>query len=255
MKTGFKKLDEIVKIKQGDLVLLAGTASVGKTSFVLNVLNNIAINDKKSVLFFSLECSKESVLAKIASIAGVIEAPNILDLNDFDSLKVKKISEKIDKKSIYIDDTSGISIKEICEKSKNIKKEKDISCVIIDYLELISYGESKNLSKITETNNILSNLKNLAQELNILVLVTSYISHKKIYHKKNHVSTLEDLTSNNIDYEKYADIILLLHREECFDESTKRKNIADIIIAKKQVNISESIELKWIPKHFRFCDL
>ncbi len=98
MKTGFKKLDEIVKIKQGDLVLLAGTASVGKTSFVLNVLNNIAINDKKSVLFFSLECSKESVLAKIASITGVIETPNILDLNDFDSLKAKKISEKIDKK-------------------------------------------------------------------------------------------------------------------------------------------------------------
>ncbi len=65
-----------------------------------------------------------------------------------------------------------------------MKKEKDISCVIIDYLELISYGESKNLSKITETNNILSNLKNLAQELNIPVLVTSYISHKKIYHKK-----------------------------------------------------------------------
>ncbi len=223
MKTGFQKLDKIVKIKQGDLVLLAGTASVGKTSFVLNVLNNIAINDKKSVLFFSLECSKESGLAKIDSIAGVIEAPDILDLKDSDLLKVKKISEKIDKERIYIDDTPGISIKEICEKSKNMKKEKDIACVIIDYLELISYGESKNLSKITETNNILSNLKNLAQELNIPILVTSYISLRKIYHRKNHVPTLEDLTSNNIDYEKYADNILLLHRKIVLTNQQKEK--------------------------------
>ncbi len=251
MKTGFKKIDEMVKIKQGDLVLLAGTASVGKTSFVLNVLNNIAINDKKSALFFSLECSKESILSKIASITGEMEAPDILDLKDFDLLKVKKINEKIDKESIYIDDTPGISIKEICKKSKNMKKEKDIACVIIDYLELISYGESK----IAETNSILSNLKNLAQELNIPILVTSYISYKKVYHGKNHIPTLEDLTSNNIDYEKYTDIILLLHREDCFDKSTKRKNIADIIIAKSRENISESIELKWIPEHLRFCDL
>ena len=211
--------------------MIAGTASVGKTSFALNILNNIAINDNKSALFFSFECSKE----KITSIAGMIE--------------------KINKAQIYIDDTPAISIKEIYEKSIKMKKDKDIDCIIIDYLELISYDESKNLSKITETNNILSNLKNLAQELNIPILITSYISYKKIYNRKNNVPRVEDLSSNNIDYEKYADIILLLHREDCFGKSTKRKNIADIIIAKGGENISASIELRWIPEYLKFCDL
>ena len=217
--------------------MLAGTASVGKTSFALNILNNIAINDNKSALFFSLECCKENILAKITSIA--------------------EMTEKINKAQIYIDDTPAISIKEICEKSIKMKKDKDIDidCIIIDYLELISYGESKNLSKITETNNILSNLKNLAQELNIPILITSYISYKKIYNRRNNVPRVEDLSSNNIDYEKYADIILLLHREDCFGKSTKRKNIADIIIANGGENISASIELRWIPEYLKFCDL
>ncbi len=259
MKTGFKKLDEIIKIKGENLILLGGTASVGKTNLALNIINNIAIKDKKPVLFFSLECSKESIVNKILSIAGMIEAPSIVKeerkLEDSEFLKLNEIIREIEKAPIYIDDTPGISIKEICEKSKKIKSEKDISCIIIDYLELISFDKSKNLSRDLETNEILKNLKELAKKINVPILLTSYnISYKKIAHRENHIPKLEDLTKN-IDYEKYADIIILLHREECFDNFTPKKNIADIIIAKNTTDIKENIELAWFPQYLKFCDL
>ena len=259
MKTGFKKLDEVIKITKGDLILLGGTASVGKTNFALNIINNIAIKDKKTVLLFSLENAKESILVKIISIAGMIPVHNIVnekrDLKDSEFLKLNEITRKIEKAQIYIDDTPRISIKEIYEKSTEMKSKKDISCIIIDYLELISFDKSKSLSRDLETNEILKNLKELAQKLNIPILLTSYnISHKKIAQRENHIPKLEDL-SPNIDYEKYADIIMLLHREECFDELTKRKNIADIIIAKNKNNMKTNIELAWNSKYLKFFDL
>lgn len=259
MKTGLKKLDEIIKIKGGDLILLGGTASVGKTNLVLNILSNIAIKDKKTVLFFSLECSKESIVNKILSIAGMIPAPSIVKegrkLKDSEFLKLKEIIREIEKAPIYIDDTPGISIKEICEKSTKIKGEKDISCIIIDYLELIGFDKSKNLSRDLETNEILKNLKELAKKINVPILLTSYnIPYKRIAHRENHIPKIEDLTQN-IDYEKYADIILLLHREECFDNFTPKKNIADIIIAKNKNDMKKNIEIIWNQKYLKFFDL
>ena len=258
MKTGFKKLDEAIDIQDGNLIILGGTASVGKTNLALNIINNIAINEKKSVLFFSLECSKETIKNKIISIAGMIPAPSIVNegrnLKDSEFLKQNEIIREMEEAPIYIDDTPGISIKEICEKSTKMKNEEDISCIIIDYLELIGFDKSKNLSRDIETNEILKNLKYLAQELNIPILITSYISHAKIYRRENHIPKIEDLTQN-IDYEKYVDIILLLHREECFDEFTQKKNVADIIIAKNKNDMKASVELAWLPKYLKFCDL
>ncbi len=258
MKTGFKKLDEIIKIKGGDFILIGGTASVGKTNLALNILSNIAIKDKKAVVCFSLECSKESIVNKIISIVGMIPVPSIvdeqIDLNDSEFLKLSEITSKLDKAQIYIDDTPGISIKEICEKSIKMKTEKDISCIIVDYLELISFDRSKILSRDLETNEILKNLKELAKKLNIPILLTSYnIPYKKIAHRENHIPKLEDLTQN-IDYKKYADIIILLHRKECFDKFTQKKNVVDIIIAKNKNDMKTTIELAWNPKYLKFCD-
>ncbi len=259
MKTGFKKLDEVIDMQDGNLIILGGTASVGKTNLALNIINNIAINEKKSVLFFSLECSKETIKNKIISIAGMIQAPNILDISkkieakDVASSKLQETIKKIEEAPIYIDDTPGISSKEICKKSMKI--EKDISCIIIDYLQLMSYDKNKNLSRDLETKEILKDLKELAQTLNIPILLISYISHAKIYRRENHVPTLEDLTLNNMGYEKYVDIILLLHREECFDEFTQKKNVADIIIAKSKNDMKTNVELAWLPKYLKFCDI
>ena len=130
MKTGFKKLDEVVKIKKGDLILLGGTASVGKTNFALNIISNITIKDEKAVLFFSLENAKESILCKIISIAGKIPISSIVSeersLKDDEFLKLNELISEIEKSPIYVDDTPGISIKEICERSTKMKSEKDI---------------------------------------------------------------------------------------------------------------------------------
>ena len=257
MRTGFKKLDEVIDLQGGNLILLGGTSSVGKTNFALNILSNIALKDKQSVLYFSLESSKKSIENKIISIAGMLEAPDIIRIsenNAFKSIIPSKLQENMSKAKIYIDDTPRISVEEIFEKSVKIKSENDISCIIIDYLELISFDKDPNLCKHLETNEILKKLKELAQKLNVPILLTSYISYLEITHRENHIPKLDDLNPN-IDYEKYADIILLLHREECFNESTKRKNIADIIIAKNTTNITTSIEITWNSKYLRFCDL
>lgn len=254
MKTGLKKLDEAINMEGNTLIILGGTANVGKTSLVSNIVSNVAIEDEKPVLWFSLECSKETIISKVMSCMGMIEYSKLVNM-DFSKEDINEIKQKIEKAPIYIDDTPAISISEICEKSQNMTLENNISLIVIDYLQLISYDKKEKLSRSVEINKILDRLKTLSKELNIPILLTSYISNNKIYRRENYIPTLEDLTSNNIDYEKYADIILLLHREECFDKSTKKKDVADIIIAKNTTGIKKNIELGWMPKNLKFYNL
>jgi len=141
LKTGFKELDEIITLDSNKLILVYGKPAVGKTTFALNVINNVA-NQNVPSLFFSLELSKESITNENAE-------------------------------ALFIDDTANVTIDYIEEQCRKFKQEQNIMFVVIDYLQLINYNEDMKI--------LGSKLKALAEELNVTILVLSQLSKATDY--------------------------------------------------------------------------
>ena len=256
MNTGFKDLDDVIKINGGKLIVLASRPSMGKSTFALNILNNIATKQNLPVLCFNLEASKEQIINKLISNNSMVEYSEI-QKEKIDNNIWKKIQKGISIFSdaeIYIEDTPGISIEEICEKSRKMKKEKDIQFVLIDYIHLISYDKRECLSRDQEISQISHTLKLLAEELNIPILVVSQLSRGP-EERKNHKPILEDFHASR-DLVQVADIVMFLYRDDYYNEDSEKKNIAEIIVIKNKDGIcDQTVEIATLLEYCKFASL
>lgn len=185
MKTGFINLDYVTKFEGGKLIVLGARPAMGKSTLALNIATNIALKEKLPILYFNLENSKEEIIKKIISSESMVEKAKLENgkLDDEDWKNLKESLKELRESEIYIDDNPGISIDEICEKSRKLAKEKDIKFILIDYIQLISYNKRELLSREQEISQISLRLKNLAKELDIPILVVSLIqAWYKIYY-------------------------------------------------------------------------
>ena len=218
MKTSLENLDEIIKgLNSSSLNIIAGRPSMGKSTLAFNIAVNVA--KKIPVAIFSLEMSKEYIY------------------NNF----IK--SDLLD--TILIDDTPSISITEIQEKCRRLKAEKNIGLVIIDYLQLISSDDETNREQ--EVTTLSLTLKNLAEELNVPILVTSQLSKEpdiRFKEGQDPRPRLEDLGYSS-DIIKCADTILLLYRDEYYYPNIDKKNSLEINIAKSMYGKSKILEIKF----------
>ena len=237
MKTGFKKLDEAIDMSGGKLIVLGANAGMGKTSLGLNILSNIATKEQEAVACFSLENSKDEIVKRLIAIKAMVESQKVQNMyaeqltqDDFD--RIQYGIEVLKDAKIFIDDTPAITIEEICEKARKLKLEQNIQFILIDYLELIGAKQEKESNKAIETETITKELKNLAEELNIPILLISCISSSKIKDRENKKLLL-------------ADIILLLYI----------KSTANITIVKNDSKTQEEVELAWMPEYFKFGNM
>ena len=215
MNTGFKDLDDVIKINGGKLIVLASRPSMGKSTFALNILNNIATKQNLPVLCFNLEASKEQIINKLISNNSMVKYSEI-QKEKIDNNTWKKIQEGISIFSdaeIYIEDTPGISIEEICKKSRKI-----------DYIQLVSYDKRECLSREQEVSKISNALKLLARELNIPILVVSQLSRGP-EQRENHKPVLQDFHSSG-DLAQDADVVMFLYRDDYYNEDSEKKNVA-----------------------------
>lgn len=185
MERELEKIDEIINLDENKLVVLAGRPSSGKTSLALK----IATNKNISTAIFSLEMSKETMLNKM----------------EFTS-------------NIFINDTAGISINKICEEVKKMKKENNIKLVIIDYLQLIAYNRTNDITEISAM------LKSLVEELNITIIIISQLS-KAVDERDDKRPTLEDFKQSKSIVQK-ANTVMALYKKE-------HKGNTEIIVLKK----------------------
>ena len=217
MKIRFKDLDSNIKLNNGELIVIASRPSTGKTTFALNILSHIAIKEKKGVLFFSLEDSKENITKRL--IISNSMAP------------------------IYLSCDAPLSIDDICKKAKKMKQEKNIEAIIIDYIQLIKFDKKKLLSRDDEMTEILRRLKVLAKELDILVFVTSQLSRAS-KERNNPEPIIDDFSSSKYGITKYADIILFLYRDLDYTENENK-------IYLKIENSKETIKEKCYDKAYQ----
>lgn len=256
IESGFIDLDsKISGLNPSDLIIVAARPAMGKSAFVLNIANFVAMHMKTPVMIFSLEMSKEQMVSRILSSESEIDSMKLRNAN-FDSedwLKLGETSGKLSDVPLYIDDTPGLSASELRAKCRKAKLEKNIGLVIIDYLQLMESKTRGNSSRQQEISDISRSLKILAKELKVPVIALSQLS-RATESRTDHRPMLSDLRESGA-IEQDADIVMFLHREDYYDPETEKKNVAEVIIAKNRNGETGTVELAWLGQYTKFANL
>lgn len=255
LDTGFIDLNKkLGGFHKSDLILIAARPGMGKTAFALNLVANVAIRSKSSVAVFSLEMSKEQLVQRLLSSQSNVALDNISKgkIADDEWKKLTDAMTVLSSSHIFIDDTPGIKVSEIRSKCRKLKMEKGLDMIMIDYLQLMeSDGRADNRQQ--EVSKISRSLKILAKEMNCPVIALSQLS-RNTESGKDHMPKLSDLRDSGA-IEQDADIVMFIYRDEYYTKmETKKKDLAEIIIAKNRHGEISNIELVWIGKIQKFSN-
>ena len=227
---------------------------MGKTAFVLNLAQYIAVKNHVTTAIFSLEMSKDQLVNRILSMESKVDSQLIrtgnLSANDWE--KLIESAGDISKAPLIIDDTPGISISELRSKCRKFKLENDLGLVIIDYLQLMSGGSKRSDSRQQEISEISRSLKALAREINAPVIALSQLS-RACETRPDHRPILSDLRESGA-IEQDADVVMFIYRDDYYNKDTEKKNISEIIIAKQRNGPIGTVELVWLPNYTKFAN-
>ncbi len=259
--TGFRDLDEMTSgFQPSDLVIVAARPSMGKTAFTLNIAQHVAITEQKSVAFFSLEMSKDSLVQRMLTSEARIDAQTLRKgrLRDDDYPRLARAAGILSHAPVFIDDTPGISVLEMRSKARRLKSDHGLDLIIVDYLQLMTGPSSENRQQ--EVSQISRGLKALAKELSVPVVALSQLSRavdSRAGAEKGR-PVLSDLRESGA-IEQDADLIMFLFREEVYaerengvlkDPSVEGK--AEVIIGKQRNGPIGSVPLFFHKQYTRF---
>ena len=256
LPTGFIDLDyRMSGLQPSDLILIAARPSMGKTAFVLNITDYIAVRRQKTCLIFSLEMSKEQLVNRMLSMESNVDSQKLRtgSLTDSDWDAVVEGIGVIGNSKLIIDDTPGISISELRSKCRKMKLEYGLSVVIIDYLQLMS-GSKKGGgdNRQQEISDISRSLKALARELHAPVIALSQLS-RACETRQDHRPMLSDLRESGA-IEQDADVVMFLYRDDYYNKDTEHPNEAEVIIAKQRNGPIGTVTLIWKPEYTKFVN-
>ena len=262
VSTGFRDLDKLTAgLQKGELIIIAGRPSMGKTAFALNIAENVAYKEKKPVAIFSMEMTSEQLAFRLISSLGGINQGSLRtgDLTDQGWEAFNYAVNQMKDMPLYIDDTPSLTPFEIRSRARRIQREKGLSLIVIDYLQLMQIQGSKD-NRATEMSEISRNLKALARELNIPVIALSQLNRSATATGDN--PRMSDLRDSGA-IEQDADLIAFLYREEIANpngyskEKLDELNIsgkAELNLAKQRNGPTGSFALKFVGQFTRFED-
>ena len=253
LHTGYKSLDDKMwGLKWWDMVILAARPSMWKTAFALNLAQNIWYK-QKNIAIFSLEMSKEQLTDRMIASAMGINSWKLAkwELEDEEFSKIWEAMEKLSAANIYIDDSAGGSLVEFKSKARRLKMESGLDLIVIDYLQLMSTWNSMN--RVQEVSEISRWIKALARELDIPIIALSQLS-RSLESRPDKKPIMSDLRESG-SIEQDADIVMMLYREEYYDEFTERKWVTDILIRKNRNWPIWNIELMFEKNNQKFVEI
>ena len=254
--SGFIDLDyKLSGFQPSDFILIAARPSMGKTAFVLNVVDYVSVRKNLPCMVFSLEMSKEQLVNRMLSMESNVDAQKLRTgtLTDADWDAVVEGVGVIGNSKLIIDDTPGISITELRSKCRKMKLEYGLSLVIIDYLQLMS-GSKKGGSdnRQQEISEISRSLKAIARELHAPVIALSQLS-RACETRTDHRPMLSDLRESGA-IEQDADVVMFLYRDDYYNKDTEHPNEAEVIIAKQRNGPIGTVNLIWKPEYTKFVN-
>jgi replicative DNA helicase len=255
--TGFMGLDQKLSgFQPSDLIILAGRPSMGKTALALGIAQNAAIRHRKSVGIFSLEMSKEQLVDRLfASMLGVDSwklQRGKLDDSDFQNMG--PIMDELSKANIFIDDSVASSLPELRAKARRLQMEHGLDLIVIDYLQLMSTGNDHYVgNRVQEISEISRSLKQIGRELRVPILALSQLS-RAVESRPGNIPQLSDLRDSG-SIEQDADVVLMMYREDYYEEDSDRPGLTDIYVRKHRNGPTGRVELMFKREQMRFYDV
>lgn len=253
ISTGFNDLDDMTSgLQKGDLVIVAGRPSMGKTTLAMNIAEHAAIKDKKPVLVFSMEMPGESLAMRMMSSLGHIDQHKVRSgkLHDEDWPRLTSAVSMLSEATLYIDDTPSLNPAELRARARRITRmNKDIGLIVIDYLQLMQIPGFKE-GRVGEITEISRSLKALAKELNVPVVALSQLN-RSLEQRVDKRPQMSDLRESGA-IEQDADIIMFVYRDEVYNEESPDKGVAEIIIAKQRNGPIGKVRLTFLGQYTRF---
>ena len=256
LATGFTDLDyKTSGFQDSDLILVAARPSMGKTAFVLNIAEYMAFRQNRSVAIFSLEMSRNQLMNRLFAMESRVNSQSLRtgNLKDEDWGKLIESAGVIGDSNLIIDDTPGISVRELRSKCRKYKLEHGLDIVMIDYLQLMSGGGRNTDSRQQEISDISRSLKALARELNVPVVALSQLS-RAVESRTDHRPMLSDLRESGA-IEQDADVVMFIYRDDYYHKDSDMKGVAEIIIAKQRNGPIGTVNLAWLPDYTKFMNL
>ena len=251
--SGFKDVDDILTgFQKSDLVILAARPSMGKTAFCLNLMANAAIRHKHPVLFFSLEMSRIQLAIRLLCAEARVDGNKIrrgyIAENDWPHLT--QAASELSECPIYIDDTPGITIREMRSKSRRLSMEHGLGMIIVDYLQLMEGDGNSQNEKIS---NISRGLKAIAREMQVPVIALSQLS-RAVESRNDKRPMLSDLRDSGA-IEQDADVVMFLYRDEYYNkDKSESAGMAELIVGKQRNGPVGTVKLAFMPEYTRFAN-
>ena len=257
LSTGLGDLDLAISgLNKSDLILLAARPGMGKTSFALNVLLHAGKFSGKTVVFFSLEMSREQLAMRLISGESFVDNKKLVTgrLSEEDWTKIAAASAALNRTQILIDDNPALSVADMNAKCRRVD---NLGLVVIDYLQLMTSAGGPQRSSGENRQQIVSDisraLKIMAKELNVPVVCLSQLSRGP-ESRSDKRPMLSDLRESGA-IEQDADIVMFLYRDDYYNDNDDNHNLAECIIAKNRHGETGTVELQWLPEYTTFSSI
>jgi replicative DNA helicase len=252
--TGFVDLDQMTSgLQPGDLVIVAGRPSMGKTAFSLNIAENVAINQGLPVAVFSMEMGASQLVMRMLCSVGRIDQQKVRTgrLGDEDWMRLMSTMQKMQDAQLFIDESPGLNPLELRARARRLARQYgQMGLIVVDYLQLMSGSSSNGENRATEISEISRSLKALAKELKCPVIALSQLN-RSLETRPDKRPVMSDLRESGA-IEQDADVILFIYRDEVYDADSKDKGYAEIIIGKQRNGPIGKVRLTFIGQHTRF---
>ncbi len=253
--SGFYDLDNILSgFKNNDFVVLAGRPSMGKTALALNVARNMTVKNNFKVGFFSLEMSSQQLVERLITAEAEIDS-HLVRTGKLPKHEWKKLSNAanvLSQAEIYIDDSDDLNIMELRAKARQLKAEKNIDILFIDYIQLL-HAPGMSESRQQEISYISRSLKALAKELNIPVISLSQLS-RAVESRTDHRPIMSDLRESGA-IEQDADVVLFIYRKYVYSKNEEDLGTGEIIVSKHRNGPTGVSKVSFVDKYAKFSSL
>ena len=250
--TGLTRFDEMTAgLQPGDLVIVAGRPSMGKTSFAMNVAEYAAISSNLPTAIFSMEMSGEQLAMRLISSLGRIDQLKVRTgkLDDTDWKRVSSAISIMSKAPMYIDDTGALTPTELRARARRLKRDHNLGLMVVDYLQLMQVPGTRE-NRATEISEICRSLKSLAKELKIPVIALSQLN-RSLEQRPDKRPIMSDLRESG-SIEQDADVIVFIYRDEVYDKDSPDKGTAEIIIGKQRNGPIGMVRTTFLGAYTRF---
>lgn len=253
ISTGFTDLDRITTgLQAGDLVVIAGRPSMGKTILGMNIAEHAAIRSQKSALVFSMEMPGESLVMRMLASLGRIDQNKLRTgkLVEDDWTRLTSAVALLSGAKLYIDETPALTPMELRARARRVAREKDqLGLIVVDYLQLMR-GQSQAENRTAEISEISRSLKTLAKELSVPIIALSQLN-RSLEQRPNKRPVMSDIRESGA-IEQDADLIMFIYRDEVYHEDSPDKGTAEIIIGKQRNGPIGTVRLTFLGQYARF---